>query len=116
MAVQVEGNVKTFPAGEVLAAFRRVKVDSSGNVVYADADEAFDGVTQDAAAAIGDHVAVKLRTGAGTFKVTANAAVTVAASLYGAADGKVATTGTGVQFRAFEAAAADGDIIEAGLA
>lgn len=116
MAVQVDGNVKTFPAGEVLAVFRRVKVDSDGNIVYADAGEAYDGITQDAAAAIGDHTPVKLKSGAGSFKVTAAGAAACAADLYGADDGKVSTTESGsVQFRAFEAPTADGDIVEAGL-
>jgi hypothetical protein len=113
MAVQVDGNVKTFAAAEVLAEFRRVKVNTSGTVEYADAGEAFDGVTQGEAEAIGDHVAVKLKSAAGTFKVTAAGAVTLGADVYGADDGKVSTTESGsAQFKANEAAAADGDVIE----
>lgn len=113
MAVQVEGNVKTFAAGEVLARNRRVKIDTSGNAIYADAGEAFDGVTQKPAAAIGDHVPVKLKSAAGTFKVTADGAVTLGASLYGAADGKVSTTVSGsAQFKANDAVAADGETLE----
>lgn len=117
MAVRVDGNEKTFPAGEVLAAERRVKVDSDGNVVYADAGEAYDGITVRKAEAIADHVAVRLKSAAGTFKVEVDGAVAAAGDLYGADDGKVSTTATGsVQFRAFDDATADGDIIEAGIA
>ena len=116
MAVYVNGNVKTFPAGEALEAFRRCKIDASGNAVYADAGEAFDGITEDAYAS-GAQAALRLRSAAGTFKVTAAGAAAVAADLYGADDGKVSTTESGsVQFRAFEAATADGDIVEVGSA
>jgi hypothetical protein len=116
MAVQVDGNTKTFAAAEVLAVFRRVKVNTSGTIEYADAGEAFDGVTQRKALAIGDHTAIKLKNSAGTFKVTAAGAITRGANVYGADDGKVSTTESGsTQFKALEAASADGDVIEAAL-
>ncbi len=113
MAVQVDHSVKTFAAAEVLAAFRRVKIDTDGAIVYADAGEAFAGVTQAKAEAIGDHTPVKLKNSAGTFKVTAATSAAIADDLYGADDGKVSTAASGsAQFKANEAAAQDDDVIE----
>ncbi len=108
-----EGPTKTFTSGEALAAFRRVKLDGSGNVVYADSGEDWLGVTEEAVA-ISTSVSVRLRTAAGTMKVTAAGAFSINALLYGADDGKVddAVAGSPVM-RAFEAATADGDILEA---
>lgn len=111
MSQQTENIIKTFTAGEALEAFRRVKL-SSGNVVYAGAGEEFIGVTQDKVAS-GDPVAVALRSASRSYKMTAAAAVTAGAVIYGAASGKVDDAASGVaQGIALEEATADGDIIE----
>lgn len=97
----VEG-IKTFTAGEDLAAHRRVKIDSGvatadpAEVVYADAGEDFIGVTE-YAATDGDLVAVKLCTGPGSFEIEAivDSAIALGTVLYGAADGKVSDASSG---------------------
>jgi len=115
MSQQTENANKPFTAGEALAAFRRVKLSDGTTVVYADADEPAIGITQ-AAAASGASVTVRLLNAAGTFKMTAGAAITVNKVVYGLADGKIDDLSTGVPGVAvgvaLEAATADGDIIE----
>jgi hypothetical protein len=93
----------------------RVKLDSSGLISAASATEAWIGTTTAAVAASGLG-SVKLRNAAGTFLVTASAAITAGALLYPTASGKVddaAGTGVFTGLQAAEAATADGDIIEA---
>lgn len=108
---QIEGNFRTFTAGEDLAIFRRVKFDGT-NVVYADAGEVDIGITQEAVSS-GDPVTIALKTPGRTFIMTAAEALSAGASLYGAADGKIADTSTGTAMgEALEAATADGDQIE----
>lgn len=105
---------KTFTATEALERFRRVKLTSgSGTAVeYADAGEAFIGVTE-AAAALGDPVTVRLKGDYGTFRMVAAGAVVVGSTIYGAADGKVddAVSGTAIG-TALEAASGNGSVIE----
>ena len=108
---------KTFMAGEDLAAYRRVKLDSSSTtdppeMIYADAGEDFDGVTEYAADE-GQAVMVRLKNAEGTFEVEASTTCSLGASLYGAADGKLSTTENGsVQAKALEASGAASDVIE----
>jgi hypothetical protein len=111
-AVQNEG-MKAFTAGEDLSAYRRVKL-SSGEVVYADADEAAVGITQNACLD-GESVTVRLITAGKTFKVEAGEAITTGSLCYGLADGKVGDTDPGAglpRFRALQAASGTGSIIE----
>ncbi len=111
---QATSSVKSFTAGEALAAYRRVKMSAAGTVSYADADEKAVGVTE-AEAASGAYVPVRLLGGT-THKVTASAAVTANASIYAQNDGKVDDAGAGSGSAAIgialEAALADGDVIE----
>ena len=98
MATQNDSGFTTFTAAKVLAAFRRVKLSSTTNrtVTYADAGEKAIGVTQDAAAATGDKINVKLFTTPGTFKVTAKTAMaTRNGAVYGASDGYVDDAASG---------------------
>ena len=50
MSQYTEENVKAFTAAEALAAFRRVKLDSSADIVYADARDDCVGSTEAAIA------------------------------------------------------------------
>jgi hypothetical protein len=94
--------IKTFTAGEDLAAHRRVKIDSAASsadpaeVIYADAGEDFIGVTE-WSALDGELIAVKLCTGPGTFEVecTVDSAIALGTVLYGAADGKLSDASSG---------------------
>jgi len=101
----------TLVAGEALAARRRVKL-SGATVVYSDAGEEFIGVTE-YGVANGADVALRIRTDAGSFEVTAAGPIAAGAKIYGALDGKVAADVVGgCNGYAIEAATADGDIIE----
>jgi hypothetical protein len=104
---------KTFTAGEALAAYRLVKLNSSGNVVYADAGDDWIGSTLNAVAN-GDDVAVQLRGCGGSRTLTASAAISTIASLvYLQDDGKVSTTNTGRAVgRVTQAASGDASEIE----
>jgi hypothetical protein len=106
---------KAFVAGEALEAYRRVKLSagSGTQVEYADAGDAFIGITA-AVAEQGAMVSVDLKTTGRTFKMVAGGAVAAGGSFYGAADGKISATVSGsIQGRVLEAPAADGEIIEA---
>jgi len=111
---------KTFLAGEDLEIYRRVKIETGTTtvppeVVYADAGEAFIGITC-IAAKDGEYISVQPITKDGTFMLTAKEAFDLGADLYGAADGKVQDTSSGTAFfTALEAATADGDHVECAL-
>ena len=105
---------KAFVAGEALEAYRRVKlsVGSGSQVEYADAGDAFIGITA-AVANQGEMVSVDLKTTGRTFKMVAGGVIAVGGNFYGALDGKVSATVNGpVQGRVLEAAASDGEIVE----
>ncbi len=121
MAMQNDNGFKAFAAGAALAAYRVVKINAAGAVVYpaAFADRTV-GVTQNAVAS-GANVTVKLWNAPGTFKVTAGVAVTAAdggQTIYHsgtAADGKVRITDGGSQHLlgvALEAVTTDGMVLE----
>ena len=104
----------TCVAGEALEKYRQVKLDGNGTrtVVYADAGEAGIGVTL-AKVAAGDSVGVRLWNAEGTIVVCAGGAVAAEAAVYSAADGKTDDVASGTSIgTAFEAASADGDLIE----
>lgn len=107
---------KALPAGETLAPFRRVKVSSS-TWVYADADDAGQGVTLDEERASGDNCNASLHTESGSIEIEAAGAVTQGADCFAAADGKIQAlpSSAGTYYKcgeALEAATASGDIIE----
>lgn len=118
MSQQTESNVKAFTAGEALAAYRLVKLESGSgtSVVYADEIDGNKsiGVTQQACADTGV-VPVALKYGGRTFMVTADGAMTAGDEIFPANDGKVSNVATGkVRIgRTLETATADGDIVEA---
>ena len=109
---------KAFVAGEDLEAFRRVKLSSgSGSrVEYADAGEAFIGITA-AKVVQNDFVTVNLKTTGRTFKMVAAGAISAGGDFYGANDGKISATVSGsIIGKALEASANDLEGIESLLA
>lgn len=91
-----EDGVIALVAGEALEPYRRVMLDSSGQAVYADANDESVGVTIDRATAAAEVVPVRLWSAGGTFPVTASEAVAaINTQLYGADDGKVKDTAGG---------------------
>jgi len=105
---------KAFIAGVDLEAYRRVKLSSgTGNTVeYADAGEAFIGVTA-AKVSAGDFITVNLLTRSRTFKVVADAAIGEGVSIYGGDDGKVGVTVSGSTIgTALELSTSDLEVIE----
>ena len=93
--------IRTFTAGEALAARRLVKVDTSSTtdppeVEYADAGEDAIGITE-YAAANGAMVAVKLLNTTGTFEVevAVNSSIGRGTLLYAANDGKASDASSG---------------------
>lgn len=92
MTTTSPGGTRTFKAGEALEPYRAVKLDSSGNVVYADVTNPPIGFTLDRANAIGDLVAVALRTCPDTVEVRLGSDATVGATLYGRDDGILSTS------------------------
>lgn len=112
MSQEIDGNVKTYTAGEALEANRVVKV-SGGTVVYADSTDSGIGATR-AKVASGDPVGVKLFSKSGTLKIECAAAVAEAATVYIKNDGKIDDADAGSDVKcgmALEAGDA-GDIIE----
>lgn len=105
---------RTFTAtAAALTAWERVKLDSSGNMLVAGADDDWIGVVVQDVAASGRGT-VKLLSAPGSLQLTASAAIAAGAELFGTASGRVddaGTTSTG--YVSVEAATAAGDIIEA---
>jgi hypothetical protein len=106
---------KAFVAGEDLEAYRRVKLSTSSGsqVEYADAGEAFIGITA-AKVAQGDFASVNLKTTGRTFKMVASGVIAVGANFYGAVDGKISATVSGsIIGKVLEASASDLEVVEA---
>lgn len=96
-----DNGIRTFQAGEDLAAHRRVKIESGTTttppeVVYADAGEDYIGVTE-YAVSDGDIIAVRLITAPGTVEVEVDVSSAIARGtvLYGADDGKLSDASSG---------------------
>jgi len=109
---------KTFMAGEALAAYRLVKVESGTamdppEVIYADAGEDAIGSTE-YAVADGLPVTIKLLNNPGTFELEAvvSSAIARGTLLYAAADGKVSDASSGSVLGVALEAAVTGKIIE----
>lgn len=112
---QVNGNCRTFEAGEAIPQYSRVIVQSDGTVDVAGLTEIGDGVAQTEAFGAGETVSVKLWNSAGTFQMIAGEAFAAAADLYTEGSGKVQDTAASTSFlfaRSLTAATADGDIVE----
>ncbi len=113
MSQQV-GSPATFTATEALGIYRRVKLSSGSgtDVEYADEGDWFLGVTQEDVA-LGAMVSVADKKDGGTKIMTASGAISEGADVYGADDGKISASVSGIPIgKALEAALADGDQIE----
>lgn len=106
------GPKKTAFSAEALNPFRFVKLDSSGELVYADAYDPAYGILHDGVAN-DEYGSVCLPSAEGTFPAVAAGAIVANSPVYGAADGKVQASPSG-RYRgiALTAASADGDQIE----
>ena len=93
-------------------ALHALCVLSSDKWVVAGATALGVGTARVQAFASGDPMTLSLLNGPGTKKMIANAAITSGVEVFAAASGKVAPAGTVSVGTAFQAAAADGDIIE----
>lgn len=110
-----EGPTRTFQVAAAIAQFVRVKLNSSGKLTEADAnDKAYVGVTTRQTFAADEYVAVRLRTADGTHTAVANAAIAVGELCVLADDGEVgpASANSAPYGIALAAASADGDYIE----
>lgn len=109
-----ETGVRSFTAGEALLAYRRVKL-VSGLAYYADGMDKSIGITTAAQPTSGEQVSVKLNNFPGTRQMTAAAAITSGAPVYGAADGEVNDAWSADAFLegiALEAADGEGSVFE----
>jgi selenocysteine lyase/cysteine desulfurase len=112
MSQSVRAFEKSFLADNAVTAYNVVKVTSTGCDVATASSDAIIGVAQ-ATCAAAEQAVVRF---IGTTKVIASAAISAGAKLTATTAGKVVTTTTdhhNVIGIALEAAAADGDIIEA---
>jgi hypothetical protein len=112
MTATVTPGSLTFQASAALAPYRRVKFHTSGKLEYAGASDFGLGVLDERALAADAYVAVRPYHDPGSFRVVAAGAINRGASVYAAANGKVAATGTVLLGTAVTAAAADGDELE----
>lgn len=104
---------RTFVAAAAMAACLRVALNASGQVALAGAEEIDIGTTEQRALSALDSVSVALNNAEGTRYMTASAAITALAQVYGAASGKISATPNGNPIGyALEAASGDGSVIE----
>lgn len=111
MAEANETGYKGLVCDAAISQFARVKMSGTG-VTTAGASDLCVGVLRDASFAANDIRTVELRTCPGTVKMIASGAITAGVTVYAAASGKIASSGTVVEGVALNAAAADGDIVE----
>lgn len=111
MSQQNDSGFMSIVAGAARAVNLRV-YNSSGTWTTADATHGGVGVQQQASLAATDIVTLKAISAPGTVKMVASGVIAIGATVYAAAAGKIADTGTIVEGIALEAAGADGDAIE----
>ena len=115
MSQFVDTPTKTYPVATAIGKYIRVKLNGSGKLAVAGLTDRAIGVTCDETFAADENVTVALMSKQGTMKMTAGAAITEGAVVYGLASGKIDDADGGsavIHGVALEAAAADGDIIE----
>jgi len=109
MSQYVSGPTRTDVAAGAIAQHLRVK--TVGALVVATAADVELGTMENACTAAGP-CTVRLRNAGGTAKMVASAAITAGVTVYAAAGGKIASSGTVTVGTALEAATADNDVIE----
>lgn len=109
MSQYFEAPVRPDTAAAAIGQHLRVK--TSGALAVAGATDISLG-TMDLPCVEAGPCSVRLRTAEGTRKMVASGAISKNASVYGAAGGKVASTGSVFEGTAMEDASADGDVIE----
>jgi len=104
---------KAFTAGGTIARFATVKLSSSSGTVVevCGSNESNIGFAAEAAVS-GETLTVFLKNTGGTFRALAHGAITVGATLYNAASGRLVHEGGTARYVALEAATAQGDVIE----
>lgn len=113
MSQYVDSNVKAFTAAGTIKQYARVLLGSGGTITEAALGDIEIGIAMTRGVS-GDTIPVKLRSGAGTHKAIAAAAITRGNGVFSAAAGKVSVSATNA-YRlgiALEQATADGDVIE----
>jgi len=118
MSTQRDFAIIPFIVSATVEAFRFVTWGAADTVAHASSAGTIVGVSQDSAvysSSLTTDVPVKLVGQQGTFKITASGAITAGAKIYVGASGKATATANagGAVAIANQAAAADGDIIEA---
>lgn len=109
----IEAPSRTFTASGAIGKHLRVALNGSGELALAGAQEDGVGVTEAAAFAQGEAVAVRLPSAEGTVEMTASAAVSRGDYVYGAAGGKVSSSPSGAFIGvALAAASGDGAVFE----
>lgn len=115
MSQQIDGPVITGIASAALSQYRRVRLDSNGEIAYSSATDldCIGNLRADVLAADA-YAGVFVRNKQGTMIMVASEAITKGAAVYAAANGKVqtVTAGTVLVGEAMEAASADGDYLE----
>jgi hypothetical protein len=113
MSQYTESPTKTFTASAALGQYLRVKDNGSGKLALAGASDVGLGTMELATFADGEPGTVRLHTAQGTRKMVASEAFATAfATVYAAASGKVATTGTLIVGIAMETASGDDSVFE----
>jgi len=116
MSQMIEGPRKTYLAAAAIGVNLRVKITDGTTtpptINVAGATDASIGVTEAAVLAASDPVAILLANAQGTRKMHATEAITSGNTVYAAADGKVASSGSVVEGIAQETTTANGDIFE----
>jgi len=109
---RVDTGFRTFVASAAIAEFLRVKLNSSGQLAVAGANDLGIGFTEDEAFAALDQVGVCLHSKQGTSWGLASGSITVGARVYPAAAGKVSASGSGMPIWIAGQTVGDGEIVE----
>jgi hypothetical protein len=111
-----DSGYKTYVASEAIPKYARVTLASTGLIEDAGITAKEIGTALEEAFASGDRVTVKLRTAPGTHKMIAAAAVTLGATVFTAASGKVSVSASTAfqvgQVVGIDGTVADGNVIE----
>lgn len=111
MSQYTEGPCKAFPVSAT-ALGQHLRVKNPSSLSLAAAGEVSIGTMEAPTQTTDSSGTVRLANAGGTRKMVASGAITAGSPVFGAASGKIASTGTVYEGIALETASADGDIIE----